>query len=99
MDACSNCGAWLDDPEQPQRAYYTRFDSGLYCSECRPGNSWELRPTSRAIARDMLKTPVSQLAPAEWTRETAADLRHFLVQRIENVIERRLHTAPVLEQC
>jgi DNA repair protein RecO (recombination protein O) len=99
MDACSNCGTWLDDPEQPQRSFYTRFDSGLYCPECRTGNSWELRPSSRAIAREMLKTPVSQLAPPEWTRETASDLRHFLVQRIENVIERKLATATVLEQC
>lgn len=95
LDACSHCGVVLDG----ERAYYTRFDSGLYCADCRPSNAFELRPASRAIARDMLKTPVAQLPPADWTRDTAADLRHFLVQRIENVIERRLTTAPILEQC
>jgi hypothetical protein len=33
----------------------------------------------------------------EWSRETAADLRHFLVQQIELQIDRRLLTVPVLE--
>jgi hypothetical protein len=45
----------------------------------------------------MLRTPVGQLTGAEWRRETAADLRHFLVRQIEHHIERRLITAPALE--
>jgi DNA repair protein RecO (recombination protein O) len=52
---------------------------------------------SQIIAAEMLKTPVAQLAARSWSQATAADLRRFLVGRIEEHIERRLVTAPVLE--
>ena len=52
---------------------------------------------SRALADQMLRQPIGQLAPGGWTRETAADLRRFLVHRIEEQIERKLMTVPVLE--
>ena len=52
---------------------------------------------SRAVAAEMLRTAVAQLQPREWKRETAADLRRFLAQQIESHIERRLVTAPLLE--
>jgi DNA repair protein RecO (recombination protein O) len=54
-------------------------------------------PDSLSIAEDMLKRPVAQLTPRTWTKETAADLRRFLVREIENHIERRLVTVPILE--
>jgi DNA repair protein RecO (recombination protein O) len=59
----------------------------------------ELRasPESLAIAGEMLKRPVAELTCRNWTRETAADLRRFLVRQIENHIERRLVTVPILE--
>jgi DNA repair protein RecO (recombination protein O) len=47
----------------------------------------------------MLHTPVGQLAGPAWEKETAADLRRFLVQRIEAHIERRLVTVPMLENA
>lgn len=53
---------------------------------------------SKEIAEEMLKTHIAKLTPRQWTTETAADLRRFLVQRIEQHIERALTTAPVLEQ-
>jgi DNA repair protein RecO (recombination protein O) len=59
--------------------------------------SWELSFASRMIAAEMLRTPIAQISQAAWQQETAADLRRFLVQQIENHIERRLLTAPVLE--
>jgi DNA repair protein RecO (recombination protein O) len=59
--------------------------------------SWELSYESRAIAARMLRNPIAQLADTPWRQETAADLRRLLVQQIENHIERRLLTAPVLE--
>ena len=52
---------------------------------------------SRAIAGHILRQPVAQLASGGWTRDTAADLRRFLVQQIESHTERRLITAPMLE--
>lgn len=55
-----------------------------------------LSPESREIAEEMLHTPVAQMAPRVWTRETAADLRRLLVRGIEEHIERRLITLPLL---
>jgi DNA repair protein RecO (recombination protein O) len=52
---------------------------------------------SWSVAQEMLKKPVGQLSPREWTKETAADLRRFLIRQIEQHIERRLITVPVLE--
>jgi DNA repair protein RecO (recombination protein O) len=52
---------------------------------------------SRAIAAEMFCTPLGQLIPRQWTRETAADLRRFLVRGIEEHIERKLITVPLLE--
>lgn len=54
-------------------------------------------PESQAAAQQMLRTPISQLPGPDWGRETAADLRRFLVHKIEEHIERRLVTAPLLE--
>lgn len=59
----------------------------------------ELRigPESRALVKEMLAKPIGQLAPRQWSRETAADLRRALVREIENHIERKLLTVEVLE--
>lgn len=56
-----------------------------------------VRSESLMIADEMMRTPVGQLAERAWTRETAADLRRFLVRQIENHIERKLVTVPILE--
>jgi DNA repair protein RecO (recombination protein O) len=96
LDVCLECGAWLDDPEQPQRAFFNRAATGLFCSACRRSDSWEISVESRAIAAEILRKPVAQVS-GQWSKGTAADLRHFLVQRMEEAIERKLITAPVLE--
>lgn len=59
----------------------------------------ELRASreSLAIAGEILKKPVAELTDRNWTRETAADLRLFLVRQIEAHVERRLVTVPLLE--
>jgi len=57
----------------------------------------KVSPASRAIAERMLHNRIEHCAPAEWRKETAADLRRFLVRAIEEQIERRLVTAPLLE--
>jgi DNA repair protein RecO (recombination protein O) len=56
-----------------------------------------LSADSSDIAREMLSTPVSQLSAREWTRDTASDLRRVLIRRIEEHVERKLHTPAVLE--
>ena len=52
---------------------------------------------SKAVAAEMLRTPVEQLSTAQWTQRTAADLRRFLVLEIESHVERKLITAQMLE--
>ncbi len=96
LDACLSCGAWLDDPQQPEAAYFHRSAAGLACRACRRSDSWAMSVESRAIAAEMLRTPVAQVSGA-WSKDTAADLRRFLVQRMEEAMERRLITVPVLE--
>ena len=82
-------------------SFFSRDRAGLICGHCRrtlgAGNSWELSRDSRAIAGDILRQPVAQLASGRWTKETAADLRRFLVQQMESHAERRLITVPMLE--
>jgi DNA repair protein RecO (recombination protein O) len=101
LHACLGCGGWLDDPESPARAFFQRGRNGLLCQPCRRdmglGGSWELSFESRRLAARMLKEPVSNFEDTPWMRDTAGDLRRFLVQQIETHIERRLITAPTLE--
>jgi DNA repair protein RecO (recombination protein O) len=97
LHACLSCGSVLDDPESPERIYFSRGHSGLMCSHCRRTlgvtNSWELSAESRAMALEMLRRPVAEF-PAT---AAGADLRRFLVQQIEAHVERRLITVPMLE--
>ena len=52
---------------------------------------------SRAIADEMLVTPIAQLTPRDWTKETARDLRRQLNRLIEDHVERKLRTPAILE--
>ena len=105
LNVCLSCGSVLDDPGPPgvaERAYFGRGRAGLICGHCRgalgAGNCWELSTESRMIGAEMLRRPVGQLSTASWAQSTAADLRRFLVQQIESHVERRLVTAPMLEE-
>jgi DNA repair protein RecO (recombination protein O) len=51
----------------------------------------------RSIAEEMLRKPIGELSRREWSRQTAAGLRRFLVRRIEEQIEHPLQTAAYLE--
>jgi len=52
---------------------------------------------SGEIAEEMLKTPIGQLTQRDWNQQTGADLRRFLVRQIEEHVERKLVTVPLLE--
>ena len=101
LHVCLGCGSLLDDPESPERAFFSRDRTGLICGHCRrtlgAGNSWELSLESRELAGRILRCPVAQIGGAGWTQATAADLRRFLVQQMESHGERRLITVPMLE--
>jgi DNA repair protein RecO (recombination protein O) len=101
LDVCLGCGSSLDDPETPERAFFSRGREGLVCGHCRKslgGSSWELSAASRALAAEMLRTPVAGVSQPGWNQATAGDLRRFLVQQIETHADRRLVTAPLLEE-
>lgn len=106
LHVCLGCGSVLDDPGNPQRAFFARERAGLMCSHCRgprgtpagTTGSWELNAASRALAAEMLRKPVAGLPPTEWSQATAADLRRFLVQQIEAHTERRLYTAQLFSE-
>jgi DNA repair protein RecO (recombination protein O) len=101
MHVCLGCGSLLDDPENPQRAFFGRGQTGLMCSDCRRSagaSSWELSAASRSLAAEILRKPVTGLPPMEWSQATADDLRGFLVQQIEAHAERKLHTAKMFAE-
>ena len=100
LNVCLSCGSVLGDRETPERAFFIGGRTGLLCGTCRRtagAGSWELTVESRGMAEEMLRKPVAQVRREGWSRETCADLRRFLVQQIEQHIERKLMTAPVLE--
>ena len=49
------------------------------------------------IAEEMLRKPLSDLSPRAWTKTTASDLRHTLVRTMEQHVERKFLTVPLLE--
>ncbi len=57
----------------------------------------KLEEQSRAIAKQMLHAHISSLPDRIWTKDTAADLRRFLIRRMEEHAERRFVTPAVLE--
>jgi DNA repair protein RecO (recombination protein O) len=52
---------------------------------------------SREIAREILTTPIAELPERAWSKATGKDLRRFLVRQIEEHVERKLLTVPLLE--
>jgi DNA repair protein RecO (recombination protein O) len=103
LNVCLSCGTLLDDPDTRERAFFSRSRTGLVCGHCRGalsmGGAWELTPGSRALAAEMLRTPIAQLSVTEWTAATASDLRRFLIQQIESHAERRLATAKLFAEA
>jgi DNA repair protein RecO (recombination protein O) len=52
---------------------------------------------SATIAEEMLQKPLSDLTPRSWTKSTASDLRRALVRTMEQHVERKFLTVPLLE--
>jgi DNA repair protein RecO (recombination protein O) len=53
--------------------------------------------SSCGIAAEMLRHHVSELAVIPWTKDTALDLRRFLIRQMEEHVERRFHTPAILD--
>ena len=58
---------------------------------------FRVHPESAEIAEEMFTTPIDRLAPREWTKATASDLRHMLQHTMEQHAERKFLTVPLLE--
>ncbi len=56
-----------------------------------------LSQDSRQLATSMLRAPIADLPSRPWNKDTALDLRRFLVRQMENHVERRFHTPSLLE--
>jgi DNA repair protein RecO (recombination protein O) len=56
-----------------------------------------LSASSRELASAMLRAHIAELPPVQWTKDTALDLRRFLIRQMEEHAERRFHTPPLLE--
>ena len=92
LEVCIVCGVVLDG----QRAYFHPLCDGLMCAEDKRLASLELSAESRVIAAKMFRAPVDSFTARDWPKQCAADLRQFLIQRIERHIEKRLMTAAML---
>ncbi len=57
----------------------------------------QLSTDSRTLAAAMLKTHISGLPARAWNKNTALDLRRILIRQMEEHVERRFHTPPLLE--
>ncbi|MBV9034638.1 MAG: DNA repair protein RecO [Acidobacteriaceae bacterium] len=56
-----------------------------------------LSPESRELAGTMLRSTLADLPTRTWNKDTALDLRRFLVRQMEEHVERRFQTPPMLE--
>ena len=56
-----------------------------------------LSQSSRDLACEMLRSHIAELPPRNWNRDTALDLRRFLIRQMEEHAERRFHTPALLE--
>jgi DNA repair protein RecO (recombination protein O) len=56
-----------------------------------------ISPGSREIAGAMLRSHISELPARVWNKDTALDLRRFLIGLMEEHVERRFHTPALLE--
>jgi DNA repair protein RecO (recombination protein O) len=52
---------------------------------------------SRELAARMLRTHIAEMPERTWTKDTALDLRRFLIHLMEEHVERRFLTPPLME--
>jgi DNA repair protein RecO (recombination protein O) len=80
------------------RAYFHALADGLMCADDKRLASSEMTSESRALAAQMLRSPLNRLSDAPWTKSQGADLRKFLVQTLQRHIEKKLVTASMLDK-
>ncbi|MFB3918034.1 MAG: DNA repair protein RecO [Terriglobales bacterium] len=94
LSECIVCGEPLDG----RRAFFHPLADGLMCAADKRLASAEMSSESRSLAEQMFRAPVETFAGEPWPKQRGADLRRFLVQRIERHLEKKLVTAAMLER-
>ncbi len=94
LTECVVCGESLNG----SKAWFHPLADGLLCVRDKRLASIEIAPESRNLAAEMFRAPIEKFVGNHWPRQTGADLRRFLAQRIERHIERKLVTAGMLER-
>ena len=95
LNVCIESGVELGAEET---AYFERFQDGLISADFRGPDSWSLRPSSRRLARAMLRRSLPDLREQVTVNGPFDDLFRFVTQRLEFHFEQRLKTAKVLSQ-
>ena len=95
LNVCLETGAAF---EANETVYFERSQYGLLSAEVKTRDSRPLSAESRAIAAEMLRVSLPRIEGDAWTGRTAADLRVFLLQRLEAHFEKRLKTVTTLAQ-
>jgi DNA repair protein RecO (recombination protein O) len=54
-------------------------------------------PQAAVIANEMLERPIGSLTPRAWSKALAGDLRRRLIRTMEQHVERKFRTVPLLE--
>jgi DNA repair protein RecO (recombination protein O) len=94
LEGCSACGLAFEE----QVAYFHPLCDGLMCAADKRLASAVLSADSRRMAGKMLRAPLESFTAEEWPKQRGADLRRFLVQRMERHTEKKLVTAVMLEK-
>jgi DNA repair protein RecO (recombination protein O) len=94
LEGCSICGLAFEE----QAAYFHPLCDGLMCAADKRLASAVLSAESRMIAGKMLRAPLENFTGQEWPKQRGADLRRFLVQRMERHTEKKQVTAAMLEK-
>lgn len=58
---------------------------------------FRISPESKAIAEEMMLKPIGQLSERAWTPAVASDLRRYLIRAVQDQVERKLLSPPLLE--
>ncbi|HXZ79763.1 MAG TPA: DNA repair protein RecO [Terriglobales bacterium] len=94
LSACTVCGRTLNG----SRAYFHALADGLMCSQDKRLASSELSAESRMLAAEMFRSSVDSMAGVAWPKQRGRDLRKYLVQILERLIDKRLLAAAMLEK-
>jgi len=91
---CIACGRVLNGAA----AYFHPLSDGLMCAEHKRLASAEISKESREVAAEIFRVPLEKMLAEPWPRTRGADLRKFVAQRVERLIEKKLVTVEMLQK-